>query len=185
MVNVARKITSRTKPAQPVRAFDTDGDAGFLHCLRGSQLRRYRHDLASRGDFDPASRLSGQGIGSGGGTSSMGYIANVCSSRLISICLFSPRVFVCSARLMRPSAGSRAMSHHHFFVGLMDPRFSLSSSFASQRAARGMCSAAQRNGASCTNPSRFQGHVFMHRPHIAPPRLVVRYCVHLAVSVPL
>ena len=66
------------------------------------------------------------------------------------------------------------MSHHHFFTGFSDPFPTASSSFASHGAAPGTFIAAQRNGFSANSPSRFHGQVFMQRPHIAPPSVVIR-----------
>ncbi len=87
--------------------------------------------------------------------------------------MLRPRVLISFALAIRP-VPSLATSHHHFLAGLILPRPTKSSSRAIHLAAAGTCIAAQRNGASRTRPARFQGQSFMQRPHIEPPRFVVR-----------
>ena len=67
-------------------------------------------------------------------------------------------------------------------TGLILPLPTQSSSAASTFAEPGRFIAAHRNGLSTKRPSRFHGHVFMHRPHIAPASLVMRYVVHFWLS---
>ena len=49
-----------------------------------------------------------------------------------------------------------------------------SSSSASRRALCGTFMASQRKPLSANRPSRFQGQVFMQRPHMPPAALVMR-----------